>query len=455
MKTNLIVFLILAVVATITACVGGDRSPDNGDAIVASTPSQPMSTPQPTLTKISASSTTITSSPKMVTFSLSSAQRTTPEDVLQEVDYGGGGAMVDCTGSFEHPVVEYASWSCSELGVESELGCTYYVYSCGWEHDESVRTTIEFPDDSSVSETQLYDEYGGYFYYKPSLNDPPGLYTFIFEGESGKVQHSFEIGKPTGSRLYRDEDGLILYNFEPGERVRVFAYKRGEAEVALLEAWQEFQIDSSGQLIVQLQTGFEGYIYIVLGDVSGEHKFRGVGSILKPLYLLVEGFAGDLCELYASYPPDYDSSTQVASGTRMEVIGTEIGTSGRWWHVRLSDGMVGWVPDWHVERIPVSSSASAHGGGSQECPGAPPQQISIGGRAWVCTAYDRLVVHSAPRRSSSEVTRLEPSTYVTVVGGPTCTDGWSWWEIRTDSGSVGWVAEGGDNVDQYFICPAE
>jgi hypothetical protein len=50
---------------------------------------------------------------------------------------------------------------------------------------------------------------------------------------------------------------------------------------------------------------------------------------------------------------------------------------------------------------------------------------------------------------------LEPNTYVTVVDGPVCADEWSWWRIRTDDGMEGWVSEGGDEVDPYFICPAE
>lgn len=87
------------------------------------------------------------------------------------------------------------------------------------------------------------------------------------------------------------------------------------------------------------------------------------------------------------------------------------------------------------------------------CPGAPPQQVQVGARAEVCTAYDRLTVRAQPQRSSAEVTRLEPGAQVTVVDGPVCADNWSWWKVRTDLGAVGWVAEGGDEVDPYFICP--
>ncbi len=87
------------------------------------------------------------------------------------------------------------------------------------------------------------------------------------------------------------------------------------------------------------------------------------------------------------------------------------------------------------------------------CPGAPPQRVQVGARAQVCTAYDRLIVRAKPLSSSAEITRLDPGTVVDVAGGPVCAEDWSWWQIETAAGLTGWVAEGGDEVDPYFICP--
>ena len=89
------------------------------------------------------------------------------------------------------------------------------------------------------------------------------------------------------------------------------------------------------------------------------------------------------------------------------------------------------------------------------CPGAPPQQVRVGDRAYVCTGYDRLVMRAQPQRSSAEITRLESGTHIAIVDGPACAESWSWWKTKTDSGVVGWVTEGGDEVDPYFICPEE
>jgi hypothetical protein len=90
---------------------------------------------------------------------------------------------------------------------------------------------------------------------------------------------------------------------------------------------------------------------------------------------------------------------------------------------------------------------------SSECPGAPSQRVSVGERGRVCTKEDRLIVRQTPGSNGSEITRLVPGTYFTIVGGPQCSDHWSWWKIETVDGIVGWVAEGGDNIDPYFICP--
>jgi hypothetical protein len=67
-------------------------------------------------------------------------------------------------------------------------------------------------------------------------------------------------------------------------------------------------------------------------------------------------------------------------------------------------------------------------------------------------------VHRAPYRQIEDrriCTGLERQyNHITIVGGPTCADEWSWWEVRIESGAAGWVAEGGDEVDPYYVCPA-
>jgi hypothetical protein len=91
---------------------------------------------------------------------------------------------------------------------------------------------------------------------------------------------------------------------------------------------------------------------------------------------------------------------------------------------------------------------------SPSCPGAPPQRLTVGGRGEVCTRTDNVRLRAEAGRDATVVASLPPGTEFTVLGGPQCAgSNWSWWEIRTDDGLTGWVAEGGDATDRYFLCP--
>jgi uncharacterized protein YgiM (DUF1202 family) len=94
---------------------------------------------------------------------------------------------------------------------------------------------------------------------------------------------------------------------------------------------------------------------------------------------------------------------------------------------------------------------------SASCPGAPPQKLEINDNAYVCTQNDSVLVRSGPGTNFHELTRLSPGTRIKIINGPECANNWSWWKVRVTSGSsedtVGWMAEGGDHIDPYFICP--
>jgi LysM repeat protein len=89
------------------------------------------------------------------------------------------------------------------------------------------------------------------------------------------------------------------------------------------------------------------------------------------------------------------------------------------------------------------------------CPENPPQRVQVGGRARVCTISDPLIVRQQPRKTSSRIASLETGTQLVILDGPICANNWAWWKVQTSSGIVGWVSEGGDNIDRYFICPMQ
>ncbi|MBI5935255.1 MAG: SH3 domain-containing protein [Chloroflexi bacterium] len=91
---------------------------------------------------------------------------------------------------------------------------------------------------------------------------------------------------------------------------------------------------------------------------------------------------------------------------------------------------------------------------TSSCPGAPPQRMLMNQRGYVCTQSDRIRLRNAPAKSASTIVYVNTGAQFTVIGGPSCSDNWSWWNVRLDDGTTGWLAEGGDAVDPYFICPA-
>ena len=87
------------------------------------------------------------------------------------------------------------------------------------------------------------------------------------------------------------------------------------------------------------------------------------------------------------------------------------------------------------------------------CPGAPPQQMVVNQRGYICTQRDVVALRTDPNRAADVLKYLNSGTDFLVANGPMCADNWSWWYVQLDSGEVGWIAEGGDEIDPYFICP--
>jgi hypothetical protein len=118
--------------------------------------------------------------------------------------------------------------------------------------------------------------------------------------------------------------------------------------------------------------------------------------------------------------------------------------------------------------VPPTSSGSS---GITSCVGAKPFTVKVGDRGYVCTQYDRLIVRYNPSMSGSEMLALYPGAEFTIIEGPRCADYFTWWKISIPAGTkyscstcarenysyttetkTGWVREGWDTKDTYFIC---
>jgi len=87
------------------------------------------------------------------------------------------------------------------------------------------------------------------------------------------------------------------------------------------------------------------------------------------------------------------------------------------------------------------------------CSGAKPSRVSVGNRAVVCTREDHLILRQEPNKSGTEIIRIVTGSLITILNGPECGNGFTWWYIESEDGDRGWVREGSDEVDPYFICP--
>ncbi len=90
------------------------------------------------------------------------------------------------------------------------------------------------------------------------------------------------------------------------------------------------------------------------------------------------------------------------------------------------------------------------------CPGSPAQRLIVGKSGQVCTRTDPVIFRAKPGKTGKQIGLLPTGTKFSVVKGPECAGNyWSWWKVRLEDGRLGWLAEGGDACDEYFLCPTE
>lgn len=146
--------------------------------------------------------------------------------------------------------------------------------------------------------------------------------------------------------------------------------------------------------------------------------------------------------------------------------------------IRTPDGGLEITYSVNISQTPGSKPVSSTGstvlpttGGITSCPGAKPFTVKVGDKGYVCTKYDRLIVRYTPSMSGSETLALYPGAEFTIIEGPRCADNFTWWKISIPAGTkyscstclresysytsetkTGWVREGWDTKDTYFIC---
>jgi hypothetical protein len=87
------------------------------------------------------------------------------------------------------------------------------------------------------------------------------------------------------------------------------------------------------------------------------------------------------------------------------------------------------------------------------CPNAPDLHLKIGD--WAMVGLEPPLpnkVRSQPGSSSELVGQIQPGENVLVLAGPTCADGYAWWQVRSLTGLEGWTVEG-DTSGYWLVDP--
>lgn len=81
----------------------------------------------------------------------------------------------------------------------------------------------------------------------------------------------------------------------------------------------------------------------------------------------------------------------------------------------------------------------------------PPTRLVVGERGQVTPGSSNRI-RSAPSTSGEQVGQIPAGGIFTVLDGPTCADGFNWWQVDYE-GVIGWTVEG--TADEFFVEPLE
>lgn len=192
-------------------------------------------------------------------FSIQTANTSTPEDILLEVDYGGFGGASPCDNYVGGLAVDQYTLT------EADWLEPILISLCGVQAGVSVDAILQLPDGKTISDPM--DIYG---WYHPAIDSPTGKYRFTFSDGNVKVQFDVRVSMPNEPRMFylENEKDYYLYGLSPNERIRFFQYNRYGMEATFI-GWQEYYADKNGQLIIR-PNQIEDVDYFSVGDVSGE-----------------------------------------------------------------------------------------------------------------------------------------------------------------------------------------
>ncbi len=135
---------------------------------------------------------------------------------------------------------------------------------------------------------------------------------------------------------------------------------------------------------------------------------------------------------------------QLGTGQLVNILEGPVEADGfTWWKVDDRQGNVGWGADGDGETEWISPQL----GDPQPANRAP----NVGERVSVTMgAGGQLTIRSLPGTDAPLVTRVNSGSEFTILAGPQSAGGYTWYQIRSDDGSIeGWAADG-EGADRWL-----
>jgi hypothetical protein len=127
-----------------------------------------------------------------------------------------------------------------------------------------------------------------------------------------------------------------------------------------------------------------------------------------------------------------------STGAQGSVVAGPVAADGyNWWQVQWDNGLSGWSVEDFLSKVTVSPPPPP--APTPPPPPPAPSPFSIGARVKTTA---NLNVRSKPTNAKKNVLCVQPAGALgTIVGGPTVTAGYTWWNVNYDTSCDGWSVQ--------------
>ena len=460
--------------------------------LVGCSPQQPTYAPN-------SSSTNQSNSTAEAVFGASDTNSVAPSDVINEVSYfygGGPGGSLYCDTPHSRPTL-VAALTNGEL-MQSEA-----VEICGLTEDQTLTVVTIYPN--GISDTRkvqaILDQnvLGLYQYtlvFKLNLNDLPGTYVYMIQGNNFTLKTQAYFSLPKGPHIYAiDENHLLLYGFAPAESVRLVQFTDSNgatpSEGNLKPAgWQMYETNTEGQLNIRVPHVDLDYPvqadYVAVGGTSGEaYIYRLWGGDFASLYqyqvspicskviqesqkiqfTMPQWVVENDGERWESLLGDQVTvQVQIAEGLRLYSKTKKYGAlqgvipDGEWVRVMAGpycedDGIWWYIISGEGKGYAIGEDSKGNYLSSSCGISEPGLYVGESVRVQANITEDDLNIRTNPGFSQDVVTSVPKGAQLTVSGGFICVDNSSWWRVRTGGGEEGWAPE--YTANGYYLDPIQ